>query len=114
MIAAWIYVLGQFFGLHGQKEIASLCWEQVSKNVYTWGPDIGLNYVQVKLADDKAHKLSLKKPTNNCKLLDGIKVCKIPNFPLCPVKLYEKWHEWCHPDQVHFSPTSNYKCFGKV
>ena len=65
--------------------------------VYMLGPDIGL-----KLADDKAQKLSLKKPMIDCKLLEGIKVHEIPNFSLCPVKLFNKWHVWCHPEQVHF------------
>ena len=91
MIAAWIYVLGHFFGLCGQKEVANLCWDQVSLNTYTSRPDMGLEYVKVKLSDgDKAHKLLLKKPTIDRKLLDGIPVCKIPNYPLCPVKLYKK------------------------
>ena len=70
--------------------------------MYTSGPDAGFSYVQVMLDDDKVHKLSLKKPTIDKKLLEGVKVHEILNFHLCPKKLYDMWWAWCHPDQIHF------------
>ena len=97
--AQWymVYLLGRYFGLRGNQEIAKLQRKDVRCGFHTSGPDNGKRYRGIGMPNDKSNQLKLTNTRARSEAEYPNYLTANPEDPLCPVNFWDFYDRKCHP-----------------